>query len=213
MCDDHPGNVIINSKSDWMMEAPEIKKNKVENNTNTAYYPYDQQGSIFGAADESFVPWNIYMNLQSSIQFADYKINLLFVIAGILLSIVIDSTEDFSSSTISYQICFILFLIVMVPFLYYSILTVAAHTRSKPDVKSKKLYFFGEIASMPTSEYIKTFRASTRQEHYDELLLQIHNLSNIALGKFRNYGKALYLLCILIGLLLIMLGLKSFGRG
>ncbi len=195
------------------MEAPEIKKNVVENNTNTAYYPYDQQGSIFGAADESFVPWNIYMTLQSSIQFADYKINLLFVIAGILLSIVIDSTEDFSSSTISYQICFIILLIVMVPFLYYSILTVAAHTRSKPDVKSKKLYFFGEIASMPTSEYIKTFRASTRQEHYDELLLQIHNLSNIALGKFRNYGKALYLLCILIGLLLIMLGLKSFGRG
>lgn len=189
------------------LENTEIKK------ATSAYYPHDQQGSIFGSADESYVPWNIYMTLQSSIQFADYKINLLFVIAGILLSIVIDSTEDFTTSSRSYQICFILFLIIMVPFLYYSILTVSAHTRSKPDVKSKKLYFFGEIASMPTSEYIKTFRASTRQEHYDELLLQIHNLSNIALGKFKNYGKALYLLCILIGLLLIMLALKSFGRG
>lgn len=210
MCYDYSSNVIINSKGDRMMGLHEAKPEKHEHD---AYYPYDQQGSIFGAADESFVPWNIYMTLQSSIQFADYKINLLFVIAGILLSIVIDSTDDFSTSSLGYKSCFVLFLIVMVPFLYYSILTVAAHTRSKPDVKSKKLYFFGEIASMPTSEYINTFRACTRQEHYDELLLQIHNLSNIALGKFKNYGKALYLLCILIGLLLIMLGLKSFGNG
>lgn len=175
------------------------------------YYPYDQQGSIFGAADESFVPWNVYMTLQSSIQFADYKINLLFVIAGIILSIVISNTEDFSQENIYYKICFILFLIVMVPFLYFSILTVAAHTKSKPDVKSKKLYFFGEIASMPTSEYIQVFRASTRKEHYDELLLQIHNLSQIAKAKFKNYGKALYLLSIMIGLLLIMLGTKAMA--
>ncbi|MEP7267813.1 MAG: Pycsar system effector family protein [Saprospiraceae bacterium] len=174
------------------------------------YYPYDEHLSILGSCDEAFVPWNVYMTLQSSIQFADYKINLLFVIAGLILSIVIDSTNDFSSEPTTYKICFVLFMLVMLPFLYYSILTVAAHTKSKPDVKSRKLYFFGEISSMRTSEYIKLFRYSTRAEHYDELLLQVHNLSQIAKMKFKNYGKALYLLCILMGILLIMLSIKAF---
>jgi hypothetical protein len=180
-----------------------------ENQVKT-YEPLSHAESIFGAADESFVPWNIYMTLQSSIQFADYKINLLFVIAGLILSIVMDGTSDFANESLLFKITFLLFMIVMVPFIYYSVLTVAAHTKSRPDVVSKKIYFFGDISRMATSEYIKTFRALTRQEHYDELLLQIHNLSHIAKSKFYNYGKALYLLCVLMGLMIIMFSAKVF---
>ncbi|MDZ4708576.1 MAG: DUF5706 domain-containing protein [Saprospiraceae bacterium] len=183
---------------------------KPEDKKIRTYEPLSHAESIFGAADESFVPWNIYMTLQSSIQFADYKINLLFVIAGLILSIVIDGASDFDNESIFYKITFLLFMIVMVPFIYYSVLTVAAHTKSRPDVVSKKIYFFGDISKMATSEYIKTFRALTRQEHYDELLLQIHNLSHIAKGKFYNYGKALYLLCVLMGLMIVMFSAKVF---
>jgi hypothetical protein len=175
------------------------------------YYPLAKEDSILGAADESFVAWNLYITLQNSIQFADYKINLLFFIAGLILSMVINSTSDFLAEPLIFQICYIIFLVVTVPFVYYSIKTIAAQTFSKPDVKSKKLYFFIEIASMPTSEYIKRFRSYTRKEHYDELLLQIHNLSKIARGKFQTYSNALYLLCIMMAMLVVMLVIKAFA--
>lgn len=181
---------------------------KSESNAASTYYPLTQGESIMGAADESFVPWNVYLTLQSSIQFADYKINLLFVIAGVILSMVIDSTDHFKDESLGYKICFIGFLGVMVFFIYYSVLTISAQVSSKPDVKSKKLYFFGEISSMPTSEYIHRFRSTPRQDHYDELLLQIHNLSNIAKAKFKNYGKALYLLCLMMAIMMLMFVFK-----
>lgn len=182
-----------------------------EKTARHTYYPLTQADSILGSADESFVPWNVYQTLQSSIQFADYKINLLFVIAGIILSIVIDGSSDFQHESLTYKITFTLFMLIMVPFIYYSIRTVAAHTTSKPDVKTKKLYFFGDIVTMPTSEYIRVFRSTNRTEHYDELLLQIHNLSHIARSKFYNYGRALYLLCILMALMIIMLTSKAIA--
>ncbi|MBK6391090.1 MAG: hypothetical protein KA109_12245 [Saprospiraceae bacterium] len=188
------------------MEVVANNKNDPQHNS---YYPLDEKDSILGSCDESFVPWNVYMTLQSSIQFADYKINLLFVIAGLILSIVIESTDDFKAESLAFKICFVVFMLCMIPFIYYSVKTVAAHVKSKPDVQSKKLYFFGEIASMPTSAYIKLFRESPRAVHYDELLLQIHNLSSITKQKFFYYGKALYLLCVMIGLLLVMLFLKA----
>ena len=87
--------------------------------------------------------------------------------------------------------------------------TVAAHTQHKPDVKSSKNYFFGEIISMQASSYIKNFKQNTRHMHYDELLLQIHNLRHIARKKFYNYGRALYVLGYLIIELLILLALKA----
>ena len=61
-----------------------------EQSTNTEvdfkspYYPLSKEESILGAADESFSAWNLYITLQNSIQFADYKINLLFFIAGLI---------------------------------------------------------------------------------------------------------------------------------
>lgn len=188
-----------------MQENQDIKTDT----RNNAYYPLSHGESIFGSQDESFVPWNVYLTLQSSIQFADYKINLLFVIAGIILTIVIDDSSDLAHEPLMYKITFILFMLVMIPFIYYCVRTVAAHVTSKPDVPTKKLYFFGDIASMPTSEYIRRFRSYNRAEHYDELLLQIHNLSHIAKLKFYNYGKALYLLCVLMILLVIMLVIQT----
>jgi hypothetical protein len=125
---------------------------------------------------------------------------------------VIGSTTDFLSEPLVFQICYIVFLLVTLPFVYYCIKTIAAQTFSKPDVKSKKLYFFGEISSMPTSEYIRTFRSATHKEHYDELLLQIHNLSIITREKFRTYGKAIYLLRIMMALLVIILILKALCK-
>ncbi len=175
------------------------------------YYPLPKEESVLGASDEAFAPWMIYNTLQSSIQFADFKINLLFVIGGIMLSMVISSASNFSNEHLLFKVCFGLFIIFMLPFLYYSVKTIAAHTKGKPDVKSRKLYFFGEIASMPTSEYIKLFRSTNRQEHYDELLLQIHNLSHITKEKFYNYGKALYLLCVLMVIMIVMLTIKTVG--
>lgn len=166
--------------------------------------------NILSAYDESFVPWAVYANLQSSIQFADNKVNLLFVIAGIILSIVIDSIGEFASESLVFKIVFVLLLMTMIPFLYYSIRTVAAHIKYKADVKTKKLYFFGDILGMTASQYIKTFKDHSRSEHYDELLLQIHNLSHIAKKKFENYGKALYMLSAMMMLLLVLLVAKAF---
>ncbi|HNR08270.1 MAG TPA: DUF5706 domain-containing protein [Saprospiraceae bacterium] len=166
--------------------------------------------NILTAYDESFVPWAIYGNLQSSIQFADNKINLLFVIAGIILSIVLESIGDFSEESLVFKIVFVLLLLIMIPFLYYSIRTVAAHTIHRPDVQTRKLYFFGDILRMPASQFIEHFKSNTRTEHYDELLLQVHNLSHIAKKKFENYSKALYLLSIMMGLLIVLLVSKAF---
>jgi hypothetical protein len=87
---------------------------------------------------------------------------------------------------------------------------VAAHTKHKPDVKTKKIYFFGDILSMTASQYITSFKEIPRNEHYDELLLQIHNLSHIAKKKFSNYGKALYMLSVMMGLLLLLLVIQAF---
>jgi Family of unknown function (DUF5706) len=168
-----------------------------------------KEQDIFKAFDESYAAWNLYTNLQSSIQFADTKINILFVLAGLILSIIATSANDFKTESIAFKIMFLVFLITMVPFMYYSIRTVAAHTEHKPDVKSSKNYFFGEIISMQASAYIKNFKANTRQMHYDELLLQIHNLSHIARKKFYNYGRALNVLGYLIVELLILLALKA----
>jgi hypothetical protein len=165
---------------------------------------------ILTAYDESFVPWTVYANLQSSIQFADNKINLLFVIAGILFSIIIGEAGEFKNiQNIPYRICFIGFLVSMVFFMYYSIRTVAAHTKHKPDVQSQKVYFFADILTMQASQYINRFKKIPREEHYDELLLQIHNLSHIAKNKFANYTKALYVLCVMIILVMGLLVIKT----
>ena len=164
---------------------------------------------ILKAADESYAAWNLYNGLQNSIQFADTKINLLFVLAGLILTIVATSGQDFQTESIVFKILFISFLVTMVPFMYFSIRTVAAHTEHKPDVKSTKNYFFGEIISMEASRYINNFKTNPRQFHYDELLLQIHNLSHIAKKKFFNYGKALILLEWLIIELLLLLAAKA----
>lgn len=182
---------------------------KPEIDTDNPYYPLSKEQSILGAKDESFVAWSLYLNLQNSIQFADTKINLLFVLAGLILSIIATSADDFKTESLAFKIMFIVFLISMIPFMYYSIRTVAAHTQHKPDVKSSKNYFFGEIISMSASNYIQNFRQNNRQVHYDELLLQIHNLSHIARKKFYNYGKALNVLGYLIIELLILLALKA----
>lgn len=190
------------------MEGEQSPKTKVD--ANSAYYPLERVDSILGSEDEATAAWNFYLSLQSSIQFADYKINLLFFIAGLILSIAIDSTHDLLAEPLAFQICYIVFLVVTVPFVYYSIKTIAAQTISKPDVKSKKLYFFIEIASLPTSEYIKRFRSYNRKDHYDELLLQIHNLSKIAREKFKNYNYALYLLCIMMAMMVMILLIKAF---
>lgn len=171
--------------------------------------PDPNDRNILSAYDESFVPWTVYANLQSSIQFADNKINLLFVIAGIILSIEINSIGEFSEESLAYKIVFVALLVAMMPFLYFSIKTVAAHTKHKPDVKTKKIYFFGDILSMTASQYIESFKSLPRHEHYDELLLQIHNLSHIAKKKFNNYGKALYMLSIMMGLLLLLLVIQA----
>lgn len=160
--------------------------------------------------DESFVPWTLYANIQNSIQFADNKINLLFVIAGIILSIVLGNVEDFNNQHWTYKVVFVLIVIVIIPFMYYSIRTVAAHVKHQPDVPSKKLYFFGDILSMQASQYIERFKEQPRKAHYDEVLLQIHNLSHIAKKKFENYAKALYLLCVMICLLLVLLVIEAF---
>lgn len=165
---------------------------------------------ILTSYDESFVPWAIYNNLQSSIQFADNKINLLFVIAGINLSIVLESIGDFNEESLLFKIVFVLLLLIMIPFLYYSIRTVAAQTIHRPDVKTRKLYFFGDILGMPASQFIQHFKTNTRRDHYDELLLQVHNLSHIAKKKFANYSKALYLLSIMMALLIVLLVAKAF---
>ena len=71
--------------------------------------------NILSAYDESFVPWTVYANLQSSIQFADNKINLLFVIAGIILSIEINSIGEFSEESLAYKIVFVALLVAMMP--------------------------------------------------------------------------------------------------
>lgn len=166
--------------------------------------------NILTSYDESFVPWTLYTNIQNSIQFADNKINLLFVIAGIILSIVLGNVENFKEQHWSFKLVFVVILISIIPFMYYSIRTVAAHTKHKPDVKSNKLYFFGEILTLQASQYIAQFKAQPRKVHYDEVLLQIHNLSHIAKKKFENYAKALNILCIMICLLLVLLAIKAF---
>jgi hypothetical protein len=179
----------------------------MEGEPNTDPLPKEQD--IFKAFDESYAAWNLYTNLQNNIQFADTKINLLFVLAGLILSIVATSGQDFQTESIWFKIMFMAFLVTMVPFMYFSIRTVAAHVEHKPDVKSDKNYFFGEIISMQASSYINNFKNNSRTIHYDELLLQIHNLSHIARKKFYNYGKALTYLGYLIAELLLLLALKA----
>jgi hypothetical protein len=173
--------------------------------------PDPKDNNILTAYDESFVPWTIYANLQSSIQFADNKINLLFVIAGIVFSIIIGEAGEFKNQNLFYQIVFMTFLVAMIPFMYFSIRTVAAHTRHQPDTASRKIYFFGDILSMQASQYIDRFKSFPREAHYDELLLQIHNLSHIAKNKFSNYTKALYILCVMIVLVMILLVIKTLS--
>jgi len=170
-----------------------------------------KDSNVLTAYDESFIPWTVYANLQSSIQFADNKINLLFVIAGIVFSIIIGEAEHFKEQNLVFQVIFILFLVAMVPFMYFSIRTVAAQVKHQPDVPSRKIYFFGDILSMEASQYIQRFKSFPRKDHYDELLLQIHNLSHIAENKFSNYTKALYVLCVMIIQVMLLLIVKVIG--
>jgi hypothetical protein len=142
----------------------------------------------------------------------DNKINLLFVIAGIVFSIIIGEASSFKEQNFAFQLVFVSFLLAMIPFMYFSIRTVAAQVKHRPDVTSRKIYFFGDILSMQASQYIERFKSFPRQEHYDELLLQIHNLSHIAKTKFSNYQKALYVLCVMIIQVMLLLVLKLIGK-
>ncbi len=168
-----------------------------------------EEEHILEAHDESFVPWTMYATLQSSIRFADNKINLLFVIAGIIFSLVITGVDSFKDGSIYYKIVIISALITMMIFMYYSVRTVAATMKHMPDVNTNKLYFFGDIVKTPASEFIQRFKEHRRHHHYDELLLQVHNLSQIAQQKFEFYTKSLYSLCAMIVLVMAMLLLKA----
>lgn len=154
--------------------------------------------------------WRLYNSLQEMIRFADYKVYLLYMIAGLILTVVFRDFKDIISHGEIFKWLFGALIIAALGLVYFTIYTVIPRIASQPNVESKQLIYFNDIASKSAKEYIDSFLTPPTYEITEDVLLQVTKLSLILKQKFEYLRKAMMAFYIIIGIILLIQFLELF---
>ncbi|MEP7323626.1 MAG: Pycsar system effector family protein [Saprospiraceae bacterium] len=154
--------------------------------------------------------WRLYNSQQEMIRFADYKIYLLYMIAGILMSIVFSQYKELMEMGISFKILYVLVLIASTFLIYYSMQTVIPRASKIRKMDSQRLIYFQEISIQDEKEYISRFIDLPTDQITEDLLLQVTVLSDILALKFENLKKAMWAFYVILAAIILIQVLKMF---
>ena len=149
--------------------------------------------------------WNIYLNTQEIIKYADQKVHVLLVFTTIVAASVIVKFDYIVKQGFFNELLAIAFLIVTGFFLMFALLALLARYDIKGEAIGPRQVFFRHIQERNSArEYANSFKEVSCQDALDDLCNQIYEVSVITESKFRNYRLACITLIIQIVLFLII---------
>ncbi len=154
--------------------------------------------------------WRLFTSLQEMIQFADYKIYLLYMIAGFILTIIFSEYKELVGVGLVFKLCFVILLLLSGLLIYFSIMTVMPRSATNQHLQSQKLIFFMDIANQQNEEFASRFIDLPTDQITADLLVQVTVLSNILKDKFDNLKKAMWSFYAILFVILIMQIIKIF---
>jgi hypothetical protein len=154
--------------------------------------------------------WRLYNSLQEMIRFADYKIYLLYMIAGILMSMLFSQYKDLMSLGFAFKFFYILVLLSSGFLIYFSIKTVMPRASKARKLDSQRLIYFQDISVQDEKEYIMRFIDLPTDQITEDLLLQVTVLSDILALKFDNLKKAMWAFYSILALMILIQIVKIF---
>ncbi len=154
--------------------------------------------------------WRLYSSLQEMIQFADYKIYLLYMIAGFILTVIFSEYKELIEVGLVFKLFFVVLMLLSGLLIYFSIMTVMPRSAANQHLQSQKLIFFMDIASQHHEAFASRFIDLPTDQITADLLVQIAVLSNILKEKFNNLKKAMWSFYAILFVILIMQIIKIF---
>lgn len=154
--------------------------------------------------------WRLYNSLQEMIRFADYKVYLLYMIAGLILTVVFRDFKDIISQGSVFKFLFGLLIMAALALVYFTMYTVMPRIVRQPNVASKQLIYFNDISQKEAKEYIDSFLTPPTYEITEDVLLQVTVLSKIIQNKFDYLRKAMWAFYAIIGIILLIQFLELF---
>lgn len=151
--------------------------------------------------------WKLYSSLQEMIRFADYKVYLLYMIAGVVLSLVFSEFKDLLALGLAFKILIALLVASSGFLILYSMKTMMPRASTKHIMKSQKLIYFLDIASQEDHEFVQHFLELPTSSITEDVLVQIAILSDILKQKFYYLNKAMW---SFYGILFIVLLIQIF---
>ncbi|MEP7267133.1 MAG: Pycsar system effector family protein [Saprospiraceae bacterium] len=148
--------------------------------------------------------WRLYNSLQEMIRFADYKIYLLYMIAGLILSVVFRDFKETIEINVVFKLLFGALIVSSGLLVYFSMNTVMPRSMQVKNTESNKLIFFNDIAHQTTKEYIENFLTPPTSVITEDVLTQVTVLSRILREKFENLKRAMIAFYAIIALILII---------
>ena len=149
--------------------------------------------------------WNIYLNTQEIIKYADQKVHVLLVFTTIVAGAIIIKFDSIVKQGLISELLAVAFLIVTGFFLMFALLALLARYETKSDMTGPRLVFFRHIQQHNNANgYSKSFDEVSQKEALDDLCNQIYEVSVITQSKFKNYRLACLALIVQIILFLII---------
>ena len=149
--------------------------------------------------------WNIYLNTQEIIKYADQKVHVLIVFTTIVAGSVILKFDYILKQGFFNELLAIAFLVVTGFFLMFALLALLARYDVKGEAIGPRQVFFRHIQQRRSArEYANSFKEASCQDALDDLCNQIYEVSIITEQKFKNYRLACITLIVQIILFLII---------
>jgi len=155
--------------------------------------------------------WNIFRNIQELIRFADQKIQVLFVISGLLSTIVFRQALDAIYISLFQKIFVCIYLCGFIVFVVMSLIALIARSKKVEDMGIVRHIYFGHVVkNKKPMDYINSVLNLDNSEIEKDLACQIYEISQIAKTKFKYYKYAWYVLIVQLFAFLCLVAWKLF---
>lgn len=157
--------------------------------------------------------YKVLSRVDGMLSFAEAKIGFIVAYAGVLLSVLGSQAERFQTLLHSPNqiIIYVTLLLLLFMLVNLIIIFVYVHRVLNPKLEfsaHRSLTYFGDISRLTEKDFLKAARSRTEKEVVDDVLTQIHAVSNLVSHKFGNIQQAtrwLYLYTLLWVLTIAMI--------
>jgi hypothetical protein len=153
---------------------------------------------------------SVLNRIDGMLSFAETKISFMLAYTGLLLAALGNQTGEIkfllqktSQGVITTTLILLILIIVAVFYTFFYISKVLL-PRLKFSKRSSMIYF-SDISKLSEDEYLASMKKNKDDEIEEDLLSQIHAISNVTNDKFKNIRIATYFLGCLTVLWLIMI--------